>query len=110
MPIAYGIRNKETKEQWRAKSGKTVWAKPAHAKAAWRSTYEYCYKRPEGIISAGFNDQDLYEVFIIGFDEAARLAKAEELLAAAHEYLEDVHAGESAIAGEILDYFAQYGE
>lgn len=35
------IQHKETKEVWKAKSGKTSWNKQGHAKSAWANNYEY---------------------------------------------------------------------
>ena len=33
------IRNKNTEEVWKARSGKTSWNKPSHAKGAWANTH-----------------------------------------------------------------------
>jgi len=75
MHKGYYIRDKETHQQWRAPSGKTVWATPGAAKSA----YSYrsarldgngidWYKRPTRTDDRGytmvipFNDQDKYEI------------------------------------------------
>lgn len=71
MTIAYAIRHKTTKEQWKARSGRNCWAKPGHAKAAWHSTYGY---------GKYFDDQEAYEIYSVGKDEEAELAKAVALL------------------------------
>lgn len=107
MPFSYGIRNIATKETWRANSGKTNWRTSGHAKLAWNSSMTYHYRRPDGITSERFDDQALYEIFKYGQDEEAKLKKAEELLAWAADYLEDVHAGESDVAEAIREYFKE---
>ena len=80
MPFAFGIRNIKTKETWRARSGKTNWRTAGHAKLAWNCSLSCRYNRPEGITSERFDDQDLFEVFKYGQDEAANLAEAVSLL------------------------------
>lgn len=80
MPFAYGIRNIATKETWRANSGKTNWRTAGHAKLAWNSSMTYNYRKPEGITSERFDDQNLYEIFKYGQDEQAQLDRAVVLL------------------------------
>lgn len=36
------IQNKQTKQQWKARSGKIAWKNKAAAKNAFANTYEYC--------------------------------------------------------------------
>lgn len=80
MQFAYGIRNIETKEVWRAVSGKTNWRTAGHAKLAWHSSMSYRYNRPAGITTQRFDDQTLFEVFKYGQDEEAQLKRAMLLL------------------------------
>lgn len=80
MPFAFGIRNIATGEVWRANSGKTNWRTAGHAKLAWNSSMTYNYRRPEGVTSSRFDEQELYEVFKYGQDEQANLNRAVALL------------------------------
>lgn len=63
------IRNKKTKEQWTADSGKTCWNGVGHAKAAWKRSVlnvpRHLHKKHFGRNvnqPCFFNDQNEYEV------------------------------------------------
>lgn len=123
MPFV--IRDTVTGEIIKMRSGKSVWSQKGHAKAAFATSG--CYvKREDGSIerwggwygkALRFDEQTRLEIVEAKIDTAApsdalgkalmKLAKAEELLAAASDYLEDVHAGESRIAEEIRSYFKE---
>lgn len=73
-PKAYSIRHKLTKVLWVARSGKSVWRQPGHAKNAWRSSGVYrsrnCY----------FDDQDEYEIVELTNQSESLLERAVTLL------------------------------
>lgn len=122
MPFV--IRDKLTGEIVKMRSGKSVWSQKGHAKAAFATSGCYVKEADSqqlrqwggwGGRHGRFDDQDRLEIVEAKVDVVSpsdqlgvlmmRLAKAEELLAAAGDYLEDVHAGESRIAEEIREYF-----
>lgn len=123
MPFV--IRDTKTGEIVKMRSGKSVWATAAHAKAAFATSG--CYVRhDEGFLETWggyygkikrFAEQERLEVVEAKIETAKpsdalgktlmKLAKAEELLAGVASFLEDVHAGESEIAEEIRAYFKE---
>lgn len=93
------IRHKETKELWRADSGKSSWRAVGHAKLAWANTYYSNWRVAERCKGLGitpipeprswceaklrfprFDEQDVYEVVELKPDSETRLQRAEELL------------------------------
>lgn len=92
----YIIQHKETKELFRARSGKTSWKAPGHAKNAFNNSLGhpfYCkqyglevieYKDPRwGEIrtrSPRFEEQDIYEVVELKLNSSSQLDEAITLL------------------------------
>ncbi len=91
------IRHKQTKQQWKAKSGKASWGGSGAAKNAWANSYQgysdrlpdevkHFYKGNSGWSTCRFDDQDVYEVVNISTEmvlsevEVARYVKAVEVL------------------------------
>lgn len=104
------IRHKVTKEVWTARSGKSSWKKPNHAKAAWANSSHsstpdigkgnygnrwYTYPK--------FNEQDIYEVVEIKA-ENDKLQKACELL---KETLDYVITSNSCMVEEIENFLKE---
>lgn len=70
------IQNKQTKQQWKARSGKVVWKTKAAAKNAFAYNYERCYlqdlpselqpyfkeNKYHGVGTLYFDEQDTYEI------------------------------------------------
>lgn len=71
-PKAYSIRHKQTKQLWKASSGKTVWKQPGHAKNAW------CVTQWRNNIR--FDDQDEYEIVELTDQNESLLERAIALL------------------------------
>lgn len=73
-PKAYSIRHKLTQVLWVARSGKSVWRLPGHAKNAWRNSGSYrsrnCY----------FDEQDEYEIIELTDQSESLLERAITLL------------------------------
>lgn len=115
MPEAFGIRNIATGKSWKANSGKSVWAKPGHAKAAWKiSHYGTRDRNRDGVTTDTFNDQELWEVFAIGQDEAALLNRAIALLEAVL-YSGAITFGDEfgdfeSLEGEIINFLREIGQ
>ena len=124
MPFV--IRDKLTGDIVKMCSGKSVWSKVGHAKAAFATSGCYVREADTQTIQkwggwggkfGKFDAQERLEIVEAKVDVVSpsdqlgvlmmRLAKAEELLAGAGDYLEDVHAGESRIAEEIREYFRE---
>jgi len=82
MAKAFIIRNKETKEQFIATSGKRVWSSTGAAKQAFYRTYEW--KLIDGRsrrVATRFDNQDVYEIVEINDnDQSSQLDKAVSLL------------------------------
>ena len=91
----YSIFHKETGELWVARSGKTSWKKPQHAKAAWIQytgrnevehpslvvTRQYRYNKEFYEDRAKFDEQDIYEIRqMVSYVDKSDLDKAKELL------------------------------
>lgn len=108
----YSIIHKESGEVWVARSGKTAWAKPHHAKAAWKlgrgrnevsdpTLVKEC-PRNRWDTRVSFNDQDVYEVKEMAcFTDKARLDKAIELLNQAVVY------ADSPLQAEIVEFLGK---
>lgn len=73
-PKAYIIRNKLTKVLWVARSGRSVWHKPGHAKNAWRISGSY---RSRNVY---FDQQDEYEIVELTDQTESLLDRAVVLL------------------------------
>lgn len=90
----YIIRNKETKELFRAASGKTSWKAPGHAKNAFNQTVAYGRSAERyglkviveekrwgtDIHGPKFSEQDVYEVVELKPESEDTLARAVEIL------------------------------
>ena len=92
----YIIQHKETKELFRARSGKTSWKAPGHAKNAFNNSLGhpiYCrqyglevieYKDPRwGEVttrSPRFDEQDVYEIVELKLETETALSEAKVLL------------------------------
>lgn len=93
-PQVWIIRNKDTKEQWTANSGKSSWAKAGYAKSAWSNSMENTTrlersgikpifdKKYSGIypINFKFKDQDKYEVVKLSTELEDLLKEAVEII------------------------------
>ena len=92
-PEIWIIRNKDTKEHWTARSGKSSWAKPGSAKGAWSSSMgiatnleragiEPVFGEYSGIypINNKFKDQDKYEVHKLSTELEGLLKEAVEII------------------------------
>ncbi|MOA32069.1 hypothetical protein D3C78_1532580 [compost metagenome] len=113
MASGFIIRDTVTGAQFYADSGKGLWSTTGAAKNAWRQSY--LTLKHLGIPSVetrkwydpgSFNDQARFvlEELTASGD---RLKQAEELLAWAHDYLDDVHAYDSDVAEAIRKYFGE---
>ena len=73
----YQIRNKQTGELWKARSGKALFDKMGSAKSAWFQTYKpsWINEQPEH-----FDDNTEYELVEYIDENVTRLTKAELLL------------------------------
>lgn len=110
----YSIIHKESGEIWVARSGKTAWAKPNHAKAAWKLG-KGCNEVEHDSLSVlreerwdtfkdrvSFNDQSVYEVKEMAcFTDKAKLDKAIELLNQAVVY------ADSPLQAEIVEFLGK---
>lgn len=126
MPFV--IRDKLTGEIVKMQSGKSVWSQKSHAKAAFATSGCYVREADTQLIQkwggwggkyGKFDAQDRLEIVEAKIDTCGvnpsdqlgkvmmQLAKAEALLAAAHSFLDDVHAYDSSIAEEIRSYFEE---
>lgn len=93
----YIIQHKETKELFRARSGKTSWKAPSHAKnafnqstCAWNyqqlgielvpTTRQYTRSGVVGFEIPKFNEQDVYEIVELKHNDSTQLDKAAALL------------------------------
>ena len=90
----YIIRNKETKELFRAASGKTSWKAPGHAKNAFNQTVAYGRSAERyglkviveekrwgtDIHGPKFSEQDVYEIVELKPESEDTLARAVEIL------------------------------
>jgi len=90
----YIIRNKETKELFRAASGKTSWKAPGHAKNAFNQTVAYGRSAERyglkviveekrwgtDIHGPKFSEQDVYEVVELKPESEDTLARAVDIL------------------------------
>lgn len=93
----YIIQHKETKELFRARSGKTSWKAPGHAKNAFNqsvyrwnyqqlglelvpTTHRYTSSGVDGFELPKFNEQDVYEVIELKHNDSTQLDKAVVLL------------------------------
>jgi len=90
----YIIRNKETKELFRAASGKTSWKAPGHAKNAFNQTVAYGRSAEQyglkviveekrwgtDVHGPKFSEQDVYEVVELKPESEDTLARAVEIL------------------------------
>lgn len=88
------IRNKETKELFRARSGKTSWKAPGHAKNAFNQSifpwnaekYGLCLIDAPNRFSEDkkrtpkFDEQDVFEIVELKSESADNLSKAVEIL------------------------------
>ena len=91
------IRHKQTKQQWKAKSGKASWGGSGAAKNAWANSYQgysdrlpdevkHFYKDNNSCTTCRFDEQDVYEAVNVSTDvvlsevEVARYGKAVEVL------------------------------
>lgn len=83
------IRNKVTKEQWSASSGKNSWRKINHAKAAFSYSQGWLKRDPllKGFVdklgkyeSLYFDDQDVYEIVELLSESEDKLKQLQELL------------------------------
>lgn len=83
------IRNKVTKEQWSAQSGKNSWRKINHAKAAFSYTQGYLKRDPllkefvdklDKYKSLYFNDQNIYEIVELLSESEDKLREIEVVL------------------------------
>ena len=70
--MPFQIRNKETKEILKVRSGKTIWATAGHAKAAfatsglgWRGDYEKVGLKP----FCKFSEQDVFEIIEVTYNK-----------------------------------------
>lgn len=80
-PKAYSIRHKLTKVLWVARSGKSVWRQPGHAKNAWMIG-KYCRGEPR------FDDQDEYEIIELTDQSESLLERAVVLLKFCREWVD----------------------
>lgn len=85
-PEVWVIRNKKTKEQWTATSGKSSWKAINHAKAAWANSHNWSRNKPSRL----FKDQDEYEVVKLVTETEELLEEAIRLLDSVHEREEDL--------------------
>lgn len=107
------IRHKETKEMWRAESGKSSWRAAGHAKLAWASSHydhwnqshivEKCekerikpvasrsYKGEPTVRFPKFDEQSTWEIVELLPHSVNRLQEAEELLRFCLGRLTDYH-------------------
>lgn len=92
----YIIQHKETKELFRARSGKTSWKAPGHAKNAFHNSLGhdiYCRQYGLEVIeyedqrwgevrtrSPRFDEQDVYEIVELKLNDSTQLDKAATLL------------------------------
>lgn len=83
------IRNKVTKEQWSASSGKNSWRKINHAKAAFSYSQGWLKRDPllKGFVdklgkyeSLYFDNQDVYEVVELLSESEDKIKQLRELL------------------------------
>lgn len=91
----YIIQHKETKELFRARSGKTSWKQPGHAKNAWNQSF-YSAKQveevgmkmipdpsrysPERMRTPLWSEQDVFEVVELKHQTLTKLEEAIELI------------------------------
>lgn len=121
MPFV--IRDTKTGEIVKMRSGKSVWATAAHAKAAFATSG--CYVRhDEGFLETWggyygkikrFAEQERLEVVEAKIETAKpsdamgkalmKLAKAEELLRAAEDYIGNFAGSDNSITKDIRQYF-----
>ncbi len=118
------IRHKQTKQQWKAKSGKSSWGGSGAAKNAWACSYQgYSDSLPEEVkhfyqgqkewAACRFDDQDVYEAVNVSTDmvlsevELGRYSRAVEILRKLKEdfYGKDMCFGE----GEFDIVLKRYG-
>lgn len=92
----YIIQNKETKELFQARSGKTSWKAPGHAKNAWNQSWFSIekveaagmqmiestsrYRQGVGLEFPKFDQQDVFEIVELKHESQDRLEQAIVLL------------------------------
>jgi len=91
----YIIQHKITKQQFEARSGKTSWKAPGHAKNAWNQTFysqkqveaagmemipDPSYYNPERKRPPLWSEQNVFEVVELKHETLSKLDKAFELL------------------------------
>lgn len=86
--MPYVIRHIETGEIVKMRSGKSVWAQPGHAKAAWKTSglstsdsAKFGYKIPAyGRIHRGWDHQNIFEIVEAKVEVSADMKQALALL------------------------------
>lgn len=109
MSKQYILRHKETKKQLFTSGGrKCSWKAINHAKSAFTNLHWHSRLRMDhGVTFNGrvrFAEQDIFEVVEVDDGASDKLAEAYRLLRKAHSFMDDVHAYDSTIAGDIREF------